>query len=139
LSAVHEIVSGRLATDGSWPLILEARLCDLRPRLLAKGRAGRGYRAIARNGRVLVASDRPLEELRGRISQVRLQTWHRAILAGDPCEPYGILVCIRSGRDHSGQPPYETQLIRAGDCPFDLGLDVGGGTSLVFRRWEKLG
>jgi hypothetical protein len=104
----------------------------LRPRLLAKGRAGRGYRAVARNGRVLVASDLPLEELGGRIAQVRLQTWHRAILSGDPFEPYGVLLCLRSRHGPSGRPLYETQLVRAGNGRFDLELDVGGGMSLVF-------
>jgi hypothetical protein len=110
----------------------------LRPRLLAKGRAGRGYRAIARNGRVFLASDLPLEELTGRVAQVRLQTWHRAILPTDAFEPYGILICLRCRPGPSGRRLYETQLVQAGTGRFELGLDLGGGMSLVFAAHEVM-
>jgi hypothetical protein len=63
-----------------WPLLLHVRLCDLRPCFLPKARVGRSYRAIARNGRVLLATNRHLEEWIDRPAEVRLQTWHRAIL-----------------------------------------------------------
>jgi hypothetical protein len=115
-------------------LTLEARLCDLRPRLLVKDRAGSSHRAVARNGRVLLASDLSLEKLNGRIAQVRLQTWHRAILPGDPPEPYGILMCVRSRECSSGQPLYETQLLRGQAELLDLRLDVGGGMVLAFFK-----
>src|SRR5205823_14428060 len=94
---VCDLLQGSLLTkDGSWPLLLCARLCDLRPRFLVKQRVGPGYRAVARNGRVLLASDRQLVELIGCTAWVRIQTWHRALLPGDRPEPYGILLCIRS-------------------------------------------
>jgi hypothetical protein len=138
-TVVSELLCGPLAVKGAWPLVLAARLCDLRPLLLPKGRAGRGYRAIARNGRVLLASDRPVEELRGRVAVVRLQTWHRAILPGDLRQPYGILVCVHDGRGPTTEPVYQTQLVPAGTDPFDLGLDLGGGRTLVFQRRDDLG
>src|SRR5206468_2022091 len=77
-----------------WPFALRAVLCDLRPRFLPKAAVGPGRRAVARNGRVLLCSDRPLDALAGQPASVRLQTWHRAILPGDLPAPYGVLLCV---------------------------------------------
>src|SRR5262245_28201702 len=85
-----------LREAGRLPLSLRVCWGDLRPRLIDKGRAGRGYRAIARNGRVLWASDVPLAELPSRVTRLRIQTWHKVILPGEAPEPYGVLLCIRS-------------------------------------------
>jgi hypothetical protein len=134
LDVVRELLSGPCAHAGTWPLGLTAWLCDLRPRLLPKGRAGKGYRAIARNGRVLLASHQPLAELTGRRALVRLQTWHRRILAQYPPEPFGILVTVRTLDLVETPPVYHTQLLPHGDGPFDLGLDLGGRTLLGFCR-----
>ena len=87
-----------LASPQALPLTLHTRLCDLRTRFLPKGAVRQGHRAIARNGRVLLATDRPLAELADRPAQVRLQVWHRAILPGDAPAPYGILLCVRCAR-----------------------------------------
>src|SRR5260370_18700991 len=92
-------------------LCLRAVLCDLRPRFLHKCRVGRGYRAVARNGRVLLASDGPVTDLGGRVALVRLQTWHRAILPGDALQPYGLLLCVRT-TEAGGEPGYAAQLVR---------------------------
>src|SRR5947209_19911878 len=89
---VRYLLGGLLADTGREPVVLIARMCDLRPRFLAKGQIGRGYRAIARNGRILLASDVPLPQLDGVVVSVRVQTWHRTILPGDPAEPYGLLL-----------------------------------------------
>src|SRR5262249_44147822 len=90
------LLSGPLVSPaGLATLSLQAYLCDLRPRFLAKGGAGQRYRAVARNGRVLLASDQPLEALAGCAARLRLQTWHRAILAGERPEPFGLLLCVR--------------------------------------------
>jgi hypothetical protein len=144
-----ELLRGRPEMAGRpWPLTLRAQLCDLRPRFLPKGAVGRGdplarapaeavsrrgYRAVARNGRVLLASDQPVTELAGRIAEVRLQTWHRIILPGDPPMPYGILLCIRCS-ESAADPEYVTRLARRGEGPADLELDVGGGLVLQFQR-----
>src|SRR5437870_1095548 len=92
-----ELLSGPLFPGPqALPLCLQVWTCDLRPRFLAKGRVGQSYRAVARNGRVLLAADRSFAELTDRPAQVRVQIWHRVILPGDPAEPYGILLCVRS-------------------------------------------
>lgn len=113
-------------------MTLRVQLCDLRRRFLAKGRAGRGYRAIARNGRVLLASSQTLAELADRIARVRLQTWHRFILPGEPPEAYGVLLYVQPLL--VGEPEFVTRLAREADGPFELRLDVGGGSALEFRR-----
>jgi hypothetical protein len=127
-----ELLRGRLAASPSWPLNISAVLCDLRPRFLAKGRVGRSYRAIARNGRVLLASDLPLQELAGRIARLRLQVWHRALVAGNTPQPYGWLLCIRSEPGPADQPLYHARLTRSLDADADLILDVGGREMLAF-------
>jgi hypothetical protein len=120
------------STPASWPLTLSARLCDLRPRFIAKGCVGRTHRAIARNGRVLLASEFPLSELDGKGVQVRFQTWHKAILAGDVPKPYGILLVVRVLSNSS--LPFVARLVPASAEPCDFAINVGGGSRLEFRR-----
>ena len=129
-----ELLWGRLVSSPQiGPLHIHAQICDLRPRFLPKGRVGRGYRAIARNGRVLLATDRPLAEGVDQPAQVRVQTWHRAILPGDRAETYGILLCLRSDPVVVSMPNYAARLVGV-PAPFCvLALDVGGGLILEFR------
>jgi hypothetical protein len=129
----HLLNGPLLAAGVPWPLTLRARLGDLRPRFLPKGPAGRGFRAVARNGRVLLASDRPASELAGRAAEVRLQTWHRVILSGEAPRPWGVLLCVRC-LDDAAEVDYVAQLGRAAEGAFDLALEVGGGMRLQFRR-----
>ncbi len=136
-AAAARLLRGPLATAGAWPLAFTATLCDLGPRFLVKCGVGRGYRAIARNGRVLLASDLPLTELTGRLVRVRLQTWHKAILAGDVPSPYGLLVCLRNLEGEDLPPEYEAQLVRQPGGSFPLAIDVGGGSLLEFRRRQR--
>jgi hypothetical protein len=126
---------GPLAHTQADSLTITAMLGDLSPRFLPKGRVGPGYRALARNGRVLLASDTPLAELNGKVAEVRVQTWHRAILPGDKPKPYGLLLSVRKATSEC-RPSHIVALI---DCTeehaaeADLVLDVGGGTVLAFR------
>jgi hypothetical protein len=130
---LDELLSGRLVETAPLPLQFIARIGDLRPRFLAKCRVGRGHRSIARNGRVLLASDCALEELAGAAAQVRLQVWHRQILPGDRAEPYGYLLSIR--RSGPGLPNavfWDLRLVALPAAQPHLLLDVGG------RRWLQL-
>jgi hypothetical protein len=124
------LLAGQLV-GGGCPLIFSARMCDLRPRFLPKGRAGRGYRAIARNGRILLASEVDLPEVADRTVRVRVQTWHRAILPDDPLEPYGLLLCVRC---EEVRAEYEARLVRWGQKEKSaLTIEVGGGMGLQFQ------
>jgi hypothetical protein len=110
-----------------------ATLCDLTPRFLAKGRAGRGYRSVARNGRVLLCSDVPPAELAGRVAAVRVQTWHRAVLAGDAPEPYGLVLTVRCLDRPPESPLFTTRLAKASEREGELWLDLGGRLALAFH------
>jgi hypothetical protein len=126
-----------LEAAGSLPLHLTACLGDLRPRFILKGRVGQGYRAVARNGRILLAADRALAELADQPVRIRLQPWHRVLLPGDMPEPYGILLCIR-GLDALTEPaPYTGRLVASPEPGFALILDVGGRRFLEFRRRDE--
>ncbi len=123
-----------LDAAGILPLTVPAILCDLRPRFIAKCKVGRGYRAVARNGRVLLACDRPLAELVGREARVRFQVWHRALLPGDCPEPYGVLVYVDIRHLGGSERRYHTRLAKAAESAADLILDVGGGFNFELYR-----
>lgn len=129
-----DLLRGPLLDGAAWPLTLTAYLCDLRPRFLPKGTGGRGHRAVARNGRVLLASDLPLADLPGRGARVRLQTWHRAVLPGDRPKAHGLLLCVRGAK--GAVPEYGTRLVREPEADYGLALDLGGGLVLEFRTIE---
>lgn len=116
-----------------WPLTLHARLGDLRPRFIPKCQVGRGHRAIARNGHVLLASDAPLSDLTGKLVRIRLQTWHKAILPGERPEPYGILLAVRTVDEGDGPNVFAVGLAPHSTELRDLIVDVGGGLRLEFR------
>jgi hypothetical protein len=119
-------------SEAGLPLSLTVSLCDLRPRFIQKCMIGKGYRAIARNGRVLLASDCPLVELADRTVCLRVQTWHKAILPDDRPAPYGLLLCVRC--KDQGRADYVARLVSNSEEPFDLALAVGGGLILEIRR-----
>jgi hypothetical protein len=133
LELLDELLQGPAwSTARAWPLTLTVRCCDLRPRFISKGRVGRHYRAIARNGRVLLASDVTLAELVDTIACLRMQTWHSAILPVDRPSPRGILLVFRRSEQETAM--FETRLSGLSAEPCELGIDVGGGSRLEFRR-----
>jgi hypothetical protein len=130
----RNLFSGPLAQDGlSWPFVLSALLCDLRRRFLPKGTAGRGHRAVARNGRVLLCSDLPADCLDGRPARMRLQTWHKAVLPGESAAPYGVLLYVRTQGEPLAGEFWTTNLVEVHEAGGDLLLDVGGGMALAFN------
>jgi hypothetical protein len=128
------LLRGPGCAAGLWPILLTARWCDLGRSFLPKGRVGRSFRAVSRNGRVLLASDLPLEDLRGRCVQARLQTWHRTILAGTPPDPFGVLVCLRGQAELQAQSSHVARLVAAETTGADLVIDVGALRLLELRR-----
>jgi hypothetical protein len=132
--AFSELLRGPLLAS-ELPLHLDVQFCDLRPRFISKGQVGRSYRAIARNGRVLLATDCPLAELIQRVSRLRIQIWHRAILAGDTAEAYGLLLSIRTNSKTSRGLVHTARLVKAPGRFCELAIDVGGGMILEFS-WK---
>jgi hypothetical protein len=133
LDLLNELLHGPAWSEArAWPLTLTVRWCDLRPRFIPKGRVGRSYRAIARNGRVLLASNVTLANLAGRIASLRIQTWHKAVLPGDRPGPHGILLVLRTLDEETAA--FEARLSRPAAGPCDQSIDVGGGSRLEFHR-----
>jgi len=130
---------------GCESIIFDAVLCNLRPRFIPKGRVGRGYRAVARNGRVLLAANLPLEALADSLAAIRIQPWHKVILPGEMAELFGILICAScpdpgkpSGLHQATKEPiFEACLSADLQAPADLALDVGGGMTLLFMASSK--
>ncbi len=137
--AFGKLLWGPLASEMTClPLAVEVILCDLRPRMLPKGQVGNGYRAIARNGRVLLAAPAPLEQWAGQPTRVRLQVWHKAILPGDRPEPFGLLMCLRKLGSLQTGSMLETRLTPKPEDGFALALDLGGNRVMEFRRRESI-
>jgi hypothetical protein len=140
---LEPLVSGsllKLTTSES--ICFRAVLCDLRPRFIPKCRVGRGYRAVARNGRVLLASNMPMESLVDREAQIRLQLWRKVILPGEEPETYGLLICARCvDPAHPSEkrrgPKYLALLVNERLPSAELALDVGGGMALVFTNLKE--
>jgi len=136
------LLTGPLCSMGEWPYSFHVRCCDLRPRFLIKsppypprmgGNKRGGCRAIARNGRILLCADRPVEELPGRLVRLRLQTWHRIYLPGDAPQPHGVLLCVRDRAGDAGNTPvFEMCLRPRVEAKGELRIDVGGGMMLDF-------
>jgi len=131
------LLSGLLLTaEQSLPVRLRALSCDLSSRFLPKGRVGNGYRYIARNGRVLLASDLTLKDLAKQIVEMRLQVWHRALLPEEKPEPFGFLLCVRGASVDPALALHRASLVAAPASPCELAIDVGGRTWLEFLRTD---
>ena len=140
---LESIISGPLLKlAGPESLRFQAVLCDLRPRFIPKCRVGRGYRAVSRNGRVLLATNSPMDELIEREVEIRLQPWRKVILPGERPETYGVLMCarcldpsLRSGSE--SEAAYHSCLVSEPQSNADLAVDVGGGKILTFITGKK--
>lgn len=129
------LLNGRmLERPGAVPaagLCLRAVLCDWGRAFIAKGMVGRHYRAISRNGRVLLASDRPLVELKDRLLRLRITHWHRQILPGKSPSPWGLVLSawtlVEQAEDASPRPTvYRAHVSRVPLPQADLSIDLGG-------------
>lgn len=127
------LLAGPLCSTSEWPYTLYTRCCDLRPRFLIKPAIQSAYRAVARNGRILLCTDRPLEQLPDRIVRLRLQTWHRIYLPGDAPQPHGLLLHVRAFDGEEENAPRFTMLLeKTSEARGELRIDVGGGMLLDF-------
>jgi len=139
-SQLKHLISGPLLESGDRQSIcFRAILGDLRSRFIPKGQIGRGYRAIARNGRVLLASMQPLDQLIGREADIRLQAWRKVILPGEEPEIFGVLICVQGFEDSSylnRSQKHEIFHVRLSDdaASAEITLDVGGGSTLVLEK-----
>jgi hypothetical protein len=138
----HLIRGPLLESVDSQSICFRAILGDLQPRFIPKGQIGRGYRAVARNGRILLASTQPLDQLIGREADIRLQPWRKVILPGEKPEIFGVLFCVQGSEDSSylnRSQKHEIFHVRLSDdaASAEITLDVGGGSTLVLERTNR--
>jgi hypothetical protein len=119
-------------------LTFHAVLCALRPAFLPKGTVGRHHRAIARNGRVLLASAEPLDALAGQAVRLHLSVWRRRILPSDPLRPFGVLLRAWPCSEGPGEGPLYRAALAAEPASAALALELGGLRFLSFASVDDL-
>jgi hypothetical protein len=149
---LRKVIWGPLWTEwqnsGVTSLSLKAWLGNLGPAFIPKARVRRYQHAVSRNGLVLLLDSRAAAHLGEDASsaasagqqpapaQIRLAIWHRAVLPGDPAEPYGILVVVNEGFAQSARAdeprPYLALLACSEHPSAALLLDLGAGRILSF-------
>ncbi len=114
--------------SGQTSLAVDAILCSFGRAFISKGQIGVHYRAISRNGLVLLVSPDPPSRLDGVRARLRLAVWHRAFLRNEPAEPWGILLHAtpQISRHAEGvsdllQAAIEREALRAAALSIDLG------------------
>jgi len=112
-------------------LQMTTALGDLGRAFIPKGGVGRHYRAVSRNGRVLLATDRPLEECGNRIVWLRIACSHRQILSDDESCQWGVLLVAWTPPELSAAASprpvvYEAHISRDLAPGAELSIDLGG-------------
>lgn len=125
-----------LTLDSSEPVLLDVELCSLNGAFIPKGRVGRHYRAISRNGLILLLSPQPLNNYQDSLVQLRMSVWHRASLPGQTPSPWGILLCVRDRHFPPDEKPTQS-LLKATLAPArhpsaKIALDLGGERFINF-------
>lgn len=117
----------------SW---LDVALPPLGPAFISKGKMGRHFRAVSRNGLVLLICAEPHPEIGAKRMRLRLSIWHRAHLPGEAAEPWGILIYAQRCQGN-GSPAIANRSLmalldddHAADCA--LSIELGGRRVLNF-------
>lgn len=117
-------------------LSIETTLPPLSPAFLPKGQMGRHFRAVSRNGQVLLMSPQPLGEMEHRRVRLRVSIWHRAHLPREAPGPWGLLLFARALEVSAGPgvqfPVLAAALGGAHACEAALSVELGGGRFLNF-------
>jgi hypothetical protein len=116
---------------------LNAVLCPLGRAFIDKGKIGKHYRSISRNGLVLLMSRHSVEELENAAIRVRFSIWHQSHLRGERATPRGILLCanIPEAASREGDQMGDfmrTVVARESVAEAALSIDLGAQRSLNF-------
>jgi len=120
-------------------LSLNVTLPPLGPAFIPKGKVGRHFKSISRNGLILVMSAVPLKELAESASvQLRLSIWHSSHLPSEPALPYGLLLYAQPLQIISTQPRerlYRAEMTASHSTGAAFSLELGGGRFLnIFEK-----
>jgi hypothetical protein len=117
-------------------LLLDVRLPPLGPAFIAKGKIGRHFKSISRNGLILSMSTIPLRELSDSVPiRLRLAVWHRWHAQNEPATPYGLLLHARPLQITSAQSRERlarAEVAKSHSTDASLSLELGGERFLVF-------
>lgn len=101
MSFLRSIARGPLwrEIENSWRTShwLEAALPPLGAAFISKGKIGRHFRAVSRNGMVLLIGAEQHAEISAARMRLRMSIWHRAHLPNEAAEPWGILLYAQRG------------------------------------------
>lgn len=117
-------------------LSLDVALLPLGLAFIQKGKVGRHFKFISRNGLILIMTTTLLRDLPdSAIIRLRLATWHRSHLQNERAMPYGLLLHARplqithmQSRAHL----YRTEVIACHSEGAVLSLELGGERFLNF-------
>lgn len=112
------------------------------PAFIPKGRIGRHFRAISRNGLILLMSSLGTGSFESLPAELRLSTWHQRIFKESAPEPYGVLMILRplaAVRPSLDSRQYCSMALGASaDADAELVLDPGGNKFLSILRREPV-
>lgn len=98
-------------------LLLNVKLPPLGPAFIPKGKVGRHFKSISRNGLVILMSTFPPRDVPNSTAvHLRVAVWHRSHLQDDPAMAYGLLLHVQplqgiSTRANVGTAPKLLHLI----------------------------
>jgi hypothetical protein len=111
-------------------LLLNVTLPPLGPAFIAKGKVGRHFKAISRNGLVILMSTFPPRDVPNSTAvRLRVAVWHRSHLQHEPATPYGLLLHAQVLQITGTLPHdrvYRAEVTASHSSDAALSLELGG-------------
>jgi hypothetical protein len=111
-------------------LLLDVTLPPLGRAFIPKGKIGRHFEFISRNGLVILMSAVPPKELQNPTAvRLRVAIWHRAHLHTEPTTPFGLLLHAQPLQIIATQARerlYRAEVTASHSADADLSLELGG-------------
>jgi hypothetical protein len=134
ISLMRSIARGPLWTEFESSrrtfLPLGVALPPLRPAFIPKGKIGRHFKSVSRNGLILLMTTASTDDLQYSTAvRLRIAIWHRAHLHTESATPYGLLLHaqplqIISTKSH--QRLYRAEVTASHSAGAALSLELGG-------------
>jgi hypothetical protein len=100
------------------------------PAFIPKGKVGRHFKSISRNGLVILMSTFPPRDVPNSTAvHLRVAVWHRSHLQNDPAMAYGLLLHaqpLQGISTHSRERRYRAEVTASHSSDAALSLELGG-------------
>jgi hypothetical protein len=134
ISLMRSIACGPLWTEfessQGTSVLLNVTLPALGPTFIAKGKVGRYFRFISRNGLILLMSTTSTDDLQYATAvRLRIAIWHRSHLRTEASVPYGLLLHaqpLQTISAQSDEAPYRAEVTALHSANAVLSLELGG-------------